>query len=222
MPLPPLLRAALLLGVLAALLAPSPLTASPQSPELAHLESPTHRVTIEYLDRGGAYRRGRITVRPRTPGVTFVGFGTLKEAYVQGRRAMGPRDAARFGRLGLSQTTPILSSGHSGQVVVVPGPRNLGVITLRDEAGATVSFRIHTQWNTPSKDDPPKDDPPKEEPPKEEPPEEEPPTEGDDCGPIPEGCEVYNPWTCECSSYRDDDAWSTEAEVDGQQVLFGI
>lgn len=41
----------------------------------------------------------------------------------------------------------------------------------------------------------------------------------DDCGPIPAGCEVYNPWTCECDIGLKD-PW--EKAMEGESFIMNI
>ncbi|MEM6327441.1 MAG: hypothetical protein AAF791_10020 [Bacteroidota bacterium] len=187
----------------------------------------THTVTLQYLDSRGPYRRATITVEPVRRGARAPWRGDLQRVYIAGLRPASPRAEARARENGYPRIAEFLSSGHSsGVMIYAPAPQNLKRIWFRGERGSMTSVRIRTRNHNPSthNDEDPPADPPKDDPPKDDPPTDDPPDDdgGDDeCGPIPPGCDVYNPWTCQCDIGLED-PWGEEAQTEGSTTSFGF
>lgn len=211
-----------LLVLAAALALGATLTAPDADPPttVVEIETARHTAIIEYQDGDDLWRRATVSLR-MDDGSVRPWRGKLQEIAFEGLRPAPPRDAARAREAGFPLIARLLSSGHqTGVQVYAPAPRNLKRIWFRGERGSYATVRIHTRHHNPSTHgDDDEEDPPKD-PPEEDPPDDDEPGD-DDCGPIPAGCEVYNPWTCECDIGLED-PWGDEAQVRGSTTTFGF
>jgi hypothetical protein len=200
----------LILGLLAPLAAvaagvvPSPRPAPDPAPREAY-------VYVDYVQTTGDYRRAWVTVRPAHAGGRLPWTGAQGSLHLS-LRGGGPRPA------GSLITVRRQSDGTYRGFGLVPDPRRLARLFFRADGGRLIAFRV-PEVQAADGDAPPPADPPADEPPPADPPADEPADEG--CPPIPENCEIYDPFRCECSITRD--SWADEAVMTGRnQLVIGV
>lgn len=186
-------------------------------PTVVEIETAQHTAVIEYQDGNDLWRRATVSIRLRD-GARVPWRGRLQEIRFEGLRDAPPDVARRTRMTTFTLNEELLAVAE----MVVPAPENLKRIWFRGERGSFAAVRIHTRHHNPSTRDGDGDDdeePPKD-PPSEDPPDDDEPGD-DDCGPVPAGCEVYNPWTCECDIGLED-PWGDEARTQGSTTSFGF
>ena len=163
-------------------------------------------VYIDYVQISGDYRRAWVTVRPARAGARLPWRSTQASLHLSLRGGRTHPAASLI-------TIRRQSDGTYRGFGLVPDPRRIERLLVRGDGGRVMAFRVPEVTQADGDDD----DPPAEDPPTEDPPDEDPP-EDDDCGPIPPGCEVYNPWTCQCDiGLRD--PWGDDAVMTGRSQL---
>ena len=144
-----------------------------------------------------------VTLRPVWTDMRPLWTRRLTDLYISATPQRGNR-TIRTGQLISLQARRDGSYQGAG---LVPRPRRLHRILFKNSDGVLHAFRIPTVAADEGDDG--GEDPPPEDPPEEDPPEEDPPEDDGGCT-IPPGCEIVNPWTCECDSGTED-PWAESA-----------
>lgn len=191
---------------------------NPAPPAPTHtiaLDTPqrTYAVVIDYQRiLNDSLFRATVTLRPVWTDMRPLWTRRLTDLYISATPQHGNR-TIRTGQLISLQARRDGSYQGAG---LVPRPRRLHRILFKNSDGVLHAFRIPTVaadegddgGEDPPPEDPPEEDPP-EDPPEEDPPEDDPPEDDGGCT-IPPGCEIVNPWTCECDSGTED-PWAESA-----------
>lgn len=170
----------------------------------------THTITVEYQQTRGDTRRASLKIAPREDGVRPLWRGKLDRISVLTTK----------GRWIIIES--FLSSGHTTghhaeANVMFTSPGDVpAVIILHPEQGAPIGWKVEegesytevewTYFNQRGQRVPAPS-----------------PLEADggddDCGPIPAGCEVYNPWTCSCDIGLKE---PSEKSVRRDRIILGV
>jgi hypothetical protein len=170
----------------------------------------SHTLTIDYQRRRGALRPATLTLAPVEPGARPLWRGRLAAISVlttDGQWIHIDRFREREGHLDARATMPAPS--RLAAVLFHPRDgRDFGYIVGEVPGYTKVEWTYHNQEG--EEEDPPKDPP-------EDPEDPDDPGDDDDEGCSVVGCDMVDPWTCEC--YTDTrDPWENSA-TDTQVVL---
>ena len=178
------------------------------------LETPqgAYAVVIDYQDGDDLLRRATVTLRPVWTDMRPEWTRHLTDLYISATSQRGNRTI----RAGQLISLEARRDGSYQGAGLVSRPRRLHRIVFRNEDGRLVALRIPhvSPQEGDGDDDPPKDppeDPPEDSP--SDPPEDDPPEDDEGCT-IPPGCDIVDPWTCECVSGLED-PWGDSAKQTG-------
>lgn len=165
-------------------LAPSP---ECQTTALPAAREATHTLTLTYQQRSGALRQATLKIGPKSDEVAPLWRGSLQSISV----------LTKSGRWIIIESflNSSHSSGHSAEArVMLPAPRDIAAFIVRPQRGPTFGWKVeegesfvfhNITWDFVNQRGQEIESPRARD-------------GEDDCGPVPAGCEVFNPWTCEC------------------------